>query len=259
MNSRSDDSGSSSSTAPQADRRTMTGTTTLTIGEVIDRLIEEFPDVTVSKIRFLESQGLVEPGRTPSGYRQFTATDVDLLRWVLRQQREHFLPLKVIREALEATGGRVPHPDGEVDDAEVSPFRERGRQRRFVGAVSVSREELATTVGVDPPIIAQLERLGLLVGHEAGSATVYDGEALHVARLAARFLELGVDARHLRMFLVGAQREAGVLEQALLPRLRRDDRSQRDVRAQLDELVDAGSQLREILLRRSLGRLGDQA
>jgi DNA-binding transcriptional MerR regulator len=237
----------------------MPGNTALTIGEVIERLSEEFPDITVSKVRFLESQGLVEPGRTPSGYRQFTTGDVDLLRWVLRQQREHFLPLKVIRKVLEGTGGRVPEPDGEVDESEVSPFRERGRSRRFVGSVSVSLEELAVTGGVDPAVVAQLERLGLLVGHEAGSAIVYDGEALHVVRLVARFLELGVDARHLRMFLVGAQREAGVLEQALLPRLRGDDRSRREVRAQLDELVDAGSQLREILLRRSLGRLDDQS
>ena len=178
---------------------------------------------------------------------------------MLRQQREHFLPLKVIRKVLEGTGGRVPEPDGEVDESEVSPFRERGRSRRFVGSVSVSLEELAVTGGVAPAVVAQLERLGLLVGHEAGSAIVYDGEALHVVRLVARFLELGVDARHLRMFLVGAQREAGVLEQALLPRLRGDDRSRREVRAQLDELVDAGSQLREILLRRSLGRLDDQS
>jgi DNA-binding transcriptional MerR regulator len=237
----------------------MTAPAALTIGEVIERLVEEFPDVTVSKIRFLESQGLVEPGRTPSGYRQFSSEDVGLLRWVLRQQREHFLPLKVIREVLEGTGGKVPEQDDPVDDAEVSPFRERGRPRRFVGSVSVSREELATTVGVDPSVVVQLERLGLVVGHAAGSAIVYDGEALHVVRLAARFLELGVDPRHLRMFLVGAQREAGVLEQALLPRLRGDDRSRREVRAQLDELIDAGSQLREIMLRRSLGRLGEQA
>ena len=206
---------------------------TLTIGEVIDRLVEEFPDVTVSKIRFLEAQGLVEPGRTPSGYRQFSPDDVDLLRWVLRQQREHFLPLKVIREVLEDTGGRVPEPDQPLDESDVTPFRERARSRRIVGSVSVSREELASAAGV------------------------YDDEALLVVRLAARFLELGVDARHLRMFLVGAQREAGVLEQALLPRVRDDDRSRRQVRSQLDELVEAGSRLRELLLRRSLGGLGD--
>ncbi|MCH2412336.1 MAG: hypothetical protein MK189_05115 [Acidimicrobiales bacterium] len=107
---------------------------------------------------------------------------------MLRQQREHFLPLKVIRKVLEGTGGRVPEPDGEVDESEVSPFRARGRPRRFVGSVSVSREELATTVGVDPAVVAQLERLGLVVGLEAGSAVVYVGEALHVVGLAARFL-----------------------------------------------------------------------
>ncbi len=230
---------------------------TLTIGEVIDRLVEEFPDVTVSKIRFLEAQGLVEPGRTPSGYRQFSPDDVDLLRWVLRQQREHFLPLKVIREVLEDTGGRVPETDQPLDESDVTPFRERARSRRIVGSVSVSREELASAAGVDPSVVLHLERLGLVVAHEAGSASVYDDEALLVVRLAARFLELGVDARHLRMFLVGAQREAGVLEQALLPRVRDDDRSRRQVRSQLDELVEAGSRLRELLLRRSLGGLGD--
>lgn len=231
--------------------------TSFSIGEVIEQLAAEFPDVTVSKIRFLESQGLIEPERTDSGYRQFNSEDVGLLRWVLRQQREHFLPLKVIREVLQETGGRVPEAEESMDDSDVAPFREKDRPRRVVGAVSVSREELASTAGVDVEIVVQLEKLGLVVGHETGSVEVYDDEALLTVRLAAVFVESGVDARHLRMFLVGAQREAGVIEQALLPRLRDDDQTKREIRIELEKLVEAGSRLRELMLRRSLDRFGE--
>ncbi len=233
-----------------ADRRA------LSIGEVLARLEPEFPDITVSKIRFLEAQGLLDPDRTPSGYRQFAEDDVARLQWILRQQREHFLPLKVIRDLLDEAGGAIPEV-AEDADGDVRPFRERTTRRPGIGSVSVSLEELARAVGVGPEVIGELERLGLIQGHAAGSTVVYDDDALLVARLAERFIALGFDVRHLRMYLVAAQREAGVLEQVLLPRMRDDHRARAAVRAQLDELTEAGARLREIMLRRSLGGLGD--
>ncbi len=232
------------------------GVGTLSIGEVLAGLEEEFPDITVSKIRFLEAQGLLDPERTPSGYRQFSGGDVVRLRWILRQQREHFLPLKVIRQLLDEAGGEIPDGPEEGDPAEVEPFRERARRGPLVGSVSVSREELAQAVGVDPSVVEELERMGLVVGHQAGSATVFDDDALLVAKLASRFLVLGFDLRPLRMYLVAAQREAGVFEQVLLPRLRDDQKTRAAVQGQLDELTEAGSRLRELMLRRSLGKLG---
>ena len=223
------------------------------IGEVLSRLKPEFPDVTVSKIRFLEAQGLVDPGRTAAGYPRFGEDDLARLVWILRQQRENFLPLKVIGELLERAGGVTPDTDTGSD---VRPFREHGA-RTVAGSVSITLEELANAAAVSTATVGQLEKMGLIEGHAVGSITVYDDDALLIARLAAVCLGHGLDVRHLRMHLVAAQREAGVLEQILRPRLRGDDkRTLAAVRTQLEELVEAGAQIRDVMRRRSMGRLG---
>tara|TARA_Y100000741_G_scaffold39044_2_gene27214 strand:- start:2005 stop:2745 length:741 start_codon:yes stop_codon:yes gene_type:complete len=230
---------------------------TMSIGEVLSGLEPEFPDITISKIRFLESQGLLDPQRTASGYRKFSVQDMTVLRWILRQQREHFLPLKVIRQLLDESGGEIPEEvSGEEVAGDVEPFRERGNSHTFVGSVSVSLEELAKASGLEISTVQELEKMGLLFGHEAGSVTVYDDDSLLITRLASTFLDLGFDIRHLRMYLVSAQREAGTLEQVLLPLMREDSVARSQVNKQLDELIEAGSRLRRIVLRRSLGRLG---
>ena len=223
----------------------------MNIGEVLTGLEAEFPDVTVSKIRYLESRGLLEPERSSAGYRRFSADDVARLTWILRQQREHFLPLKVIRSMLldgvDVTAVEPPEP------SRVQPFRERARSDDL-GSVSVSLDELATMTGLDVEAVVELERLGLLEGREAGRTVVYDGDALLVARVAARFVEHGFGVRHMRMYLVAAQREAGILEQVLQPLQRKgDSRSRSEARHLLDELADAGAALHDLLLRRSLG------
>ncbi len=223
----------------------------MNIGEVLTGLEAEFPDVTVSKIRYLESRGLLEPERSSAGYRRFSADDVARLTWILRQQREHFLPLKVIRSMLldgvDVTAVEPPEP------SRVQPFRERARSGDL-GSVSVSLNELATTAGLDGEAVDEVERLGLLEGREAGRTVVYDGDALLVARVAARFVEHGFDVRHMRMYLVAAQREAGILEQVLQPLQRQgDSRSRSEARHLLNELADAGAALHDLLLRRSLG------
>lgn len=223
----------------------------MNIGDVITRLATEFPDVTVSKIRYLESSGLLEPERSPAGYRLFSADDVVRLVWILRQQRDHFLPLKVIRSMLlDGVDVALAEPP---EGSDVRPFRERGRSGGM-GSVSVSLGELATMGGLDVEVVRDLEKHGLIVGIQAGRTVVYDGDAMLVVRVAARFVQHGFDVRHLRMYLVAAQREAGILEQVLLPLRRRGDgRSGGEARRLLDELADAGAALHDLLLRRSLG------
>ena len=220
----------------------------LGIGKVLERLREEFPDLTLSKIRYLESKGLVRPGRSASGYRQFAPSDLTRLVWILRQQREYFLPLKVIREILDRAGGVVPLPESEVGGSQT-----KADKQRMVGSVSMTREELAATLGVLPDVVARLEHHGLVVAQSVGRTRVYDGSALLAARLAVRLLSLGLDVRHLRMYLIAAQREAGVLEQLLVTRVASGDSASREsAQHDLEEVVEAGSRLHHLLLRRSL-------
>ena len=395
----------------------------MSIGDVLTLLRQEFPDVTISKIRFLESQGLVNPERTPSGYRKFYEHDVERLRWVLRQQREHFLPLKVIKDRLddegdeaapataEATpvasepvpidvpvpvdepvlvgqrstaetgearasaGSRVPKDDGpsahsggptlpgietrgpttnggppvegsltathratpERPPARRSPTAEAGpakparaadrsatpssgdtpaasgRARSRPAAstpaptpagtepvaparpvptvaatgepapratkrasaradaptagspemtvpagASLSLEELSAASGLDPAVLDELVDFGLLAGTTVAGQVYFDGDALAVATVAAGFARFGVEPRHLRLYKNAADREAGFVEQIVLPLVRQRNPEAR-VRAHetVDELAQLGQQLRASLLRSALGTLLD--
>jgi len=218
------------------------------IGQVLERLREEFPDLTLSKIRYLESQGLVRPDRSPSGYRQFAQSDLARLVWILRQQREYFLPLKVIRGILDRAGGVVPESESEVGGSQTS-----ADQERMVGSVRMTLEELAATLSVPPDVVARLEHHGLVVAQPAGRTRVYDESALLAGRMAVRLLGLGLDVRHLRMYLIAAQREAGILEQLLVARVASgDSASRKSAQHDLEEVVAVGSRLHQLLLRRSL-------
>ncbi len=362
----------------------------LAIGEVLGLLQADFPDVTISKIRFLESQGLIDPERTPSGYRKFYAADLVQLRWILTQQRDHFLPLKVIRERLEeanelqlpleidqspglteavpeavagddgaatraaaardeitSTGGggprinvftatATPRPASRLaagsvtssvdergaraaqrspsvvtplgrtvpDEGPVAPARVEtlalfgsagsdgdealtgstltaavvdgaqdpaaatavsGRTRRRVAAggnpfgepnsVSLTREEISAAVGLTVTEVAELERYGLITSRLLSQGRRYGDDAVLVAKLAARFADFGVQARHLRMFKVAVERELALYEQIVAPLMRHhhDGAAGVDVAAakrwaDLDEL---GADLRDALFRRS--------
>jgi DNA-binding transcriptional MerR regulator len=304
----------------------------LSIGEVLSLLQDDFPDVTISKIRFLESQGLLDPERTPSGYRKFYEADIDRLRWILRQQRENFLPLKVIRDRLDDADRKglvvPPEPDGgpgpggaetlpglaaestaagpvtdpagdarapvEPEPAPVtapavaapataapspgpapstpaaaapSPRPSRpvpaGPSRSPSGAgspldpgpseVSLTLAELAEATGLDEAALGQLERFGLLSGQAVGADTYYDGDALVVARTAAGFLRYGIEARHLRMYKVAAEREAGFFEQVVMPLLKqRNPTARQQATDTLGDLAALGETLRAALLRASL-------
>jgi DNA-binding transcriptional MerR regulator len=264
--------------------------TTVSIGDVLDQLRPEFADITISKIRFLESQGLIDPERTPSGYRKFSPADIDRLRFILREQREHFLPLKVIKERLEQIdrGETPPEITGRPADEPkarrakppaAEPLFEMARRaaeadqaRTAVVGVSdteapddfalpqteaaLTRSELAQAAGITDAELGQLEEYGLITpAHTARDRVLFDDDALVIARVAAKFMRHGVEARHLRMYRAFAEREAGLYEQVLLPyRRQRNPEAQARTRETLEELSGLGRQLRTALLRQTVRR-----
>lgn len=222
---------------------------TISIGEVISVLKKEFPDVTISKIRFLETEGLVTPARTPSGYRRFSMPDLERLRAVLTLQRDQYLPLKVIKDQLENPGSgdqaAVSVAGGGLNPDDFRPG---------AGRVRLTRAELAEHAGLTEAAIAQLETLGLVWAHPSGH---YDEDALAVSQIAGRLAEYGVESRHLRSFRVVADRESGLVEQIATPYSQPRDK---DSKARLQETVrDLASlfvQLHAALLRAELIRSG---
>ncbi|GGK82478.1 MerR family transcriptional regulator [Planomonospora parontospora subsp. parontospora] len=186
--------------SPQAARAHMS------IGEVLALLQGEFPDVSISKIRFLEGEGLIEPERSPSGYRKFTYADVERLRYILSEQRDRYLPLRVIKDRLE-----------EADREERPVARPRAVPSEAQPEIRLSREELLAAAEIDEETLAELEDYGLL----AAVARHYDAEALAVARSVGALSAFGLRARHLRAVRAAAEREAGLVEQAVAPLLRR--------------------------------------
>ncbi|RCG26807.1 MerR family transcriptional regulator [Sphaerisporangium album] len=179
----------------------------MSIGEVIEILRADFPDVTVSKIRFLEGEGLIEPQRSPSGYRKFTHADVERLRYILTAQRDRYLPLRVIKDHLETAEQDGPPPTRPRAVAGESPPAE----------VRLSRAELLEAAELDEETLAELEDYGLLTP----VARWYDAEALTVARATGALARFGLHPRHLRVLKAAAEREAGLVEQAVAPLTRR--------------------------------------
>jgi DNA-binding transcriptional MerR regulator len=245
----------------------------LSIGEVLDLLKSEFPDVTISKIRFLESQGLIDPERTPSGYRKFYEADVERLRWILRQQREHFLPLKVIKDRLGAEGDLVvteePEPVVVDDGGATAPLEEpppdeapparpgvpaaRESLASSMTATTFTADELMRATNLGASELSDLERFGLVTARRVGSQVYFDEDALAVARLAAGFARHGVEARHLRMYVTSAAREAGFFEQVVVPLLKqRNPAARRTAVDTLSDMVKLGEGLRSALLRSAL-------
>lgn len=198
-------------TAPQASRTTAKTAKTMSIGVVLDRLREEFPDVTVSKIRFLESEGLITPQRTASGYRRFTDEDVERLRYILVTQRDNYLPLKVIREQLEAMdSGQVTSILTASDtDPVISP-----ESFRAPAATKLTDTEVAEQAGVDDAAVAELIKAGLLTPDSAGLFTEDD---VRVTTTAAALREFGLDARHLKTLRTAATRQADLIAQVTEP------------------------------------------
>lgn len=308
----------------------------LSIGEVLAQVQEDFPDVTISKIRFLESQGLLDPERTPSGYRKFYDQDVERLVWILAQQRDNFLPLKVIRERLDewdATGtapvadhqtppaGDLPESGGGPGDVFSSagvdepPIADVPTDARHAAAflaassavevlthgahreapvdgiarpapahdaameasariaapphqppanedtlrggptsTSLTADELAEQAGIPLAAVRELENYSMIESRRMGPDSYYEADALVIAGACRRFLEHGVEVRHLRMYKIAAEREAGVFEQLVMPLLKqRNPEARARAVAMVEALADAGEALHAALLRSTLG------
>jgi DNA-binding transcriptional MerR regulator len=223
------------------------------IGQVLRQLHDEFPDITISKIRFLEAAGLVQPERTASGYRKFTATDLDRLRYVLRAQRDHYLPLKVIRKHLDAMsrGLEPPASAGEVPRAPRPAEPVAGGPEAAAPELRLSRVELMANSGLDEGQLAQLEEFGL-VRAQPGTAE-FDAATLAVAATAARMAAYGLEPRHLRTFKTAADRAAGLIDQVATPvaRQRGEDAAARAAVIRT-ELADLATELHAALVGKAL-------
>ncbi len=247
----------------------------MSIGEVLGRLRLEFPDVTISKLRFLEAEGLVEPLRAPSGYRKYTAAHLERLRFILAAQRDRYLPLRVIREQIEATdrGERViglppasppvppPAPPPVVSPSVVVPPAVALDAVAYLTVADLTASPTAPPAaspsavagagsGLDEAGLVDLEQYGLLV---AGPSGYYGGEALLVARIAAQLAEYGLEGRHLRPYRATADREVGLLSQLITPLARQASLGGREQALEtVHELAVLCAQLHGALVRQGL-------
>ncbi|GAA2284586.1 MerR family transcriptional regulator [Streptomyces ruber] len=228
----------------------------MSIGTVLNVLRDEFPEVTVSKIRFLETEGLVEPQRTPSGYRKFSAEDVERLARVLRMQRDHYLPLKVIREHLDALERgepvRLPAPgrQREAGDGEEWFLAVFGEPEEPAPA-RIGREELLEAAGIEEQQLAEWESYGLVSSVEDGA---YDAETVTVATLLVELGRFGIEPRHLRAMKAAADREAVLVEQVVAPlRRHRNPQTRAHAEARTKELAGLAVKLHAALVRTALG------
>ncbi|MGX1883134.1 transcriptional regulator FtsR [Streptomyces sp. NPDC055287] len=223
----------------------------MSIGTVLNLLRDEFPEVTISKIRFLETEGLVEPQRTASGYRKFNPDHVERLAQVLRMQRDHYLPLKVIREHLDALerGEQVRLPaagaPGEPHDGEP----DRGTERPT--AARIGRDELLAAAEVGEEQLDVWESYGLISPLPGGG---YDAEVVTVAKLVAEFGRFGLEPRHLRAVKAAADREADLVEQVVAPlRRHRNPQTRAHAEATAKELAELSVRLHSALIQAALG------
>ncbi|MEU6932753.1 MerR family transcriptional regulator [Streptomyces sp. NPDC046385] len=223
----------------------------VSIGTVLSRLRDEFPEVTISKIRFLEAEGLVEPQRTASGYRKFSPRDVERLAQILRMQRDHYLPLKVIREHLDALerGEQIklpsPSPQRDLLDGAWDTEGERPTAAR------IGRAELLAAAEVTEAELVEWEAYGLIAPVEGGG---YDAETVTVAKLVADLGRFGLEPRHLRAVKAAAEREAGLVEQMVAPlRRHRNPQTRAHAEATAKELAGLSVRLHAALVQTALG------
>jgi DNA-binding transcriptional MerR regulator len=225
----------------------------MSIGEVLAQLRPEFPDTTISKLRFLETEGLIEPQRTPAGYRKYSWGDVARLRFILSAQRDQYLPLRVIREQLAALDR------GEAEAARPRPLVSvvtPAAPAEPAAEVRLGRDEVAARAGVTSALLATLEQYGLV---RADAGGWFGPEAVEVAAVAGRLAEYGLEPRHLRAYRAAADREAGLFGQLVAPLVRQSDPSARARAAEtIRELSGLTGRLHAALvragLRETLGR-----
>jgi DNA-binding transcriptional MerR regulator len=215
----------------------------LTIGEVLAVLRDDFPDVTISKIRYLESEDLVHPQRTPSGYRKFSRADVTRLRYVLTAQRDHYLPLRVIKDQLDALDRGEPLPDSSTAPVAVLPSTSDADGETVA---PLTAGQFARAAGLEPEQLADCVQFGLLATDADGRHPASD---LPIARAAAGLARHGIEPRHLRVYRSGAEREAGLIEQLVAPVLRaRSEEARTRATEKLRDLAGLSAQLHTALL-----------
>jgi DNA-binding transcriptional MerR regulator len=216
----------------------------LRIGEVVRRLTDEFPDISISKIRYLEDEGLLTPRRTQGGYRLFSEEDLERLQTILRLQRDEFLPLRVIKDELDAPGQK-----------------ERKRRRPTALGVeeeAVDLEELCERAGITLELAKELEDFGLLSAHGSGGDKRYPESDADIAATCAQLARYGVAPRHLRTFRTAAGREASLLGQLVAPSLRARSNERRAQGLQdLQQLAELAGQLSSLLFWRDLRDLAE--
>jgi DNA-binding transcriptional MerR regulator len=299
---RSDGGGEAARSGQPAEQSGATGT--MSIGEVLGILKPEFPDITVSKIRFLEGAGLVQPDRSASGYRKFSEDDVARLRFVLRAQRDQYLPLRVIRQRLsdlEQVGGldasgAPPVQGGPGASVEESPGAgaepaaaaqagpapgdpaatpvpagtgtgtggaQQGRAAGVFGAppsdAQFTRDELCRAAGATADQLIELESFGLVSARGSGERGAwYGGDDLVLLRLARELADYGLEARHLRMYKLFAEREAALFEQVVAPLVRqRNPEARARARDTIEALAQLGGRMRDLALRSAVHGLAE--
>src|SRR4051794_12472055 len=237
----------------------------LTIGAVCKALSQEFPDISISKIRYLEDQKLLTPRRTPGGYRLYTSGDVSRLRTILRLQRDEFLPLRVIRQELaagrsvepaESSAPAAPGPAAPAPDGRPGAALRRLTFSLRTGGAQYSLEDVVEETGAEPRLVQELEEYGIVKGEPRAGTRYYDETEREIVRAVTELSRYGVAGRNLRVFRTSAEREAQLLQQILAPALRsrNPDRRKEAVEA-LENLAAVASHLKHLLLVRDLRRI----
>ena len=225
------------------------------IGEVLVAVKTEFPDITISKIRFLESEGLITPERTPSGYRKFYVDDVDRLKSILRMQRDEYLPLKVIKERLVQSDAVVEGADVELEgaSAEGEGASVSEELAEAPTGLQMSLEEMSAATGVERERIKELESFGIVCTHGPEGGRYYDGEDYIVLSIVKDFLRHGIEPRHLTMYKHFADRESSFFEALVAPTLRqRNPDARRAATQTLTDLSVTSRKFKQALLRNAL-------
>jgi DNA-binding transcriptional MerR regulator len=228
----------------------------ITIGAVCKALAQEFPDISISKIRYLEDQKLLTPRRTPGGYRLYTQGDVARLRTILRMQRDEFLPLRVIRQELASGRAGDPTPGPGLAAREgMRPWRASVSVREATGAL-YSIDDVLEETKADGKLIRELEEYGVVKGEMRGGVRYFDETEQEIIGAVAELARYGVGGRNLRVFRSSADREANLLQQILAPALRsRNPQRRKEAVEALENLAAVATHLKHLLLVRDLRKI----
>jgi DNA-binding transcriptional MerR regulator len=247
--------------APDLDHEGGAPRKAMTIGAVCKALDQEFPDISISKIRYLEDQKLLAPRRTPGGYRLYTSGDVQRLRTILRLQRDEFLPLRVIRQELASgrAGSEVAAPAAATDGG-ATPGSVRNKRRPSVTAPSsgalYSLDDVIEETRADPRLVSELEEYGVIKGEVRAGTKYFDETEREIVRAVTELARYGVGGRNLRAFRTSADREAALLQQILAPALRsRNAKRRKEAIEALENLAAVTTHLKHLLLIRDLRKI----